>query len=82
MRILAAVLFVLGAIALIVAVLYFALPAHSLPSFLPGRVAHINGHRNRRGIGALVVAILLLAIGAWASRGAKQPGPTGPTTTA
>ncbi|HVB06041.1 MAG TPA: hypothetical protein VNF07_07360 [Acidimicrobiales bacterium] len=73
LRIAAAVLFVLGAIAIIVAILYFALPAHSLPSFLPGRVAHINGHRNRRGIAAVVVAIVLLAVGGWAYSNARRP---------
>lgn len=72
MKIIAAVLFVLGALALICAILYFALPAHSLPGFLPGHVAKITGHRNRRGIAALVVAILFFAVGAWASTGAKK----------
>jgi len=72
LRIVAAVLFGLGVLALICAILYFALPAHSLPAFLPGKVAHINGHRNRRGIAAIVVAILLIAVGVWASSTAKQ----------
>jgi hypothetical protein len=72
MRIVAAVLFVLGAIALVVSILYFALPAHSLPSFLPGRVAGITGHRNRRGAGSLVLAVLFGAVGLWAFRSAKQ----------
>jgi hypothetical protein len=72
LRIAAAVLFVLGVLALICAILYFALPAHSLPGFLPGHVAKITGHRNRRGIAALVVAILLIAVGVWASSTAKQ----------
>ncbi len=72
LRIVAAVLFVLGIIAAVAAIMYFALPAHSLPSFLPGQVAHINGHRNRRGFGALVLAILLFAVGAWAYSSAKK----------
>jgi hypothetical protein len=63
-RLLTIVLVVLGALSLIAAILYFALPAHSLPSFLPGRVAHINGHRNRHGIGALVLAAIFFAV-AW-----------------
>jgi H+/Cl- antiporter ClcA len=72
LRIVAAVLFVLGVLGLIVAILYFALPAHSLPSFLPGHVAKITGHRNRRGAAALVIAILLIAVGAWATNTAKH----------
>jgi hypothetical protein len=63
-RLLTIVLVVLGALSLIAAILYFALPAHSLPSFLPGRVAHVNGHRNRHGIGALVLAAIFFAV-AW-----------------
>ena len=62
MRPLAVALAVLGVLAAIAAILYFALPAHALPAFLPGRVAHINGHRNRRGIAAAVVAIVLLLL--------------------
>lgn len=64
MRPLAILLAVLGVLALVAAILYFALPAHSLPSFLPGHVAHVNGHRNRRGIAAAVVAFILLVL-AW-----------------
>ena len=62
MRPLAIVIAVLGALALIAAILYFALPAHSLPFFLPGKVAHINGHRNRRGIAAAVAAVVLFVV--------------------
>ena len=64
MRPIAIALAVLGVLAAIAAILYFALPAHSLPMILPGRVAHISGHRNRRGAAALVVAIVLFVL-AW-----------------
>lgn len=62
MRPLAIVIAVLGALALIAAILYFALPAHSLPAFLPGKVAHVNGHRNRRGIAAALVGVALFVV--------------------
>jgi hypothetical protein len=72
MKIVAAILFVLGALALIAAIMYFALPAHSLPGFLPGHVAKVTGHRNRRGFAALVLAIVLFGVGAWATSAAKH----------
>ena len=64
MRPIAVVIAVFGVLAAIAAILYFALPAHSLPALLPGRVAHITGHRNRRGAGAAVVAVVLFVL-AW-----------------
>ena len=64
MRPLAVVIAVFGVLAAIAAILYFALPAHSLPALLPGRVAHITGHRYRRGAGAAVVAVVLFVL-AW-----------------
>lgn len=64
MRPIAIAIAVLGVLAAVAAILYFALPAHSLPSLLPGRVAHINGHRNRRGAAAAVVAVVLFGL-AW-----------------
>lgn len=62
MRPLAIVLAVLGALALIAAILYFALPSHALPFFLPGKRLHVNGHDNRRGIAGAVAAVVLLVI--------------------
>ena len=64
MRPIAIALVVLGVLATIAAVLYFALPAHSLPAFLPGRVANVDGHRNRRGIAGLVAAAVFFGL-AW-----------------
>jgi hypothetical protein len=52
------VLGVLGVLAVVAAILYFALPAHSLPGFLPGHVAGVTGHRSKRGIAALVLAVI------------------------
>jgi hypothetical protein len=62
------VFFVLAGLAFILAVIYFAIPTHSLPSFIPGHVAHVAGHRTRHGIGALVLAALFFAVGVWAFR--------------
>jgi hypothetical protein len=57
----------LGIIALIfivVAIIYIAVPAESLPSFVPGRIAGSTGHHPLRIVGSLVIGIVF-AVGAW-----------------
>ena len=73
---------VLGVLLLVVAVIYFAEPAHSLPSFFPGHVsatnAEANHHHTKHGIAALVVALACFAF-AWFQTGpkAEKAGPAG-----
>ena len=52
------ILFIIGLICVVVAIIYFTVPAKSLPSFIPGRAAKSHLHHNRRGIAALVVGVL------------------------
>jgi hypothetical protein len=62
------VLRLLGVVLLIVAALYFLLPADQLPSFFPGHetgVAHVH---TKHGIIAGVAGIVLLAAGAFMER--------------
>ena len=59
LRALAVVLLILAVVALAAAILYFALPARSLPSFM-GRVEGSTVHRSRRAIAGVVVGGLLL----------------------
>jgi len=59
---LAAILLILGVLALIAAILYFTVEAKSLPSIL-GQLHGYTGHRSKRGIGAVVIAVVLLAGG-------------------
>jgi drug/metabolite transporter (DMT)-like permease len=61
MRWLAAVIGVLGLLAVIGGILYFATPAHSLPSFL-GPLPRVNAHRKRRGEAAIAIAVVLWVI--------------------
>jgi hypothetical protein len=65
---------VLGVILLVVAVIYFVQPAHSLPSFFPGHVsatsAEANHHHAKHGVAALVVALACFAF-AWFQSGPK-----------
>jgi hypothetical protein len=73
-RFLVLVLTVLGILGVIAAVLYFAEPAKSLPSILPGHLAHSTVHHTKRGIAALVVGLaLLVAAAAAASMGRPRP---------
>jgi len=65
MKWLTAVLGVLGLLALIAAIMYFTIPAHSLPSFLgplhgPAVKPHV--HRKRRGEGAIALAVVLWVV--------------------
>lgn len=55
---------VLGVIALIYAVIYLAVPIHSLPGFVPGKKA-ITGHYHKRALISAVIGIVLLAIAAY-----------------
>ena len=55
---LSVVLGVLGLLSLVVAVIYFSVPAHSLPSFL-GPLNRVQAHRKRRGEAAIALAVVL-----------------------
>jgi hypothetical protein len=64
----------LGVLLIVVAVIYFVQPEHSLPSFFPGHAsatsAEANHHHTKHGIAALVVAIACFAF-AWFATGPK-----------
>ena len=65
---------VLGVLLIVVAIVYFAEPAHSLPSFFPGHVsatsAEAGHHHTKHGIAALVVALAAFAF-AWFQTGPR-----------
>lgn len=64
----------LGVLLIVVAVIYFADSAHSLPSFFPGHVSatdsEANHHHTKHGIAALVVALACFVF-AWFQTGPK-----------
>ena len=66
------ILVIIGILAIIAAILYFAEPAHSLPSILgtikhpPATVHRADSHRTLRAIVSLIVGIVLLGAGAFA----------------
>ena len=67
---------VLGVIALIYAVIYLAVPIHSLPGFVPGKHA-ANGHYHKRAALTGVIGIVLLAIAIFVGLGARSSAVSG-----
>jgi uncharacterized membrane protein HdeD (DUF308 family) len=71
----------LGLLLIVVAVIYFVEPAHSLPSFFPGHAsassAEAKHHHTKHGIAALVVALACFAF-AWFQTGPRTPRATAP----
>ena len=65
---------ILGIVLIVVAVIYFVEPQHSLPSFFPGHSSatdpEANHHHSKHGIAALVVALACF-IFAWFQTGPK-----------
>ena len=62
--ILAVILGIIGLVFIVVAIIYLAEPAKSLPSFVPGHIAGSSGHHPLKAVGSLVVGIIF-AVGAW-----------------
>jgi hypothetical protein len=54
------VLAIIGVLAAIVAIEYFTVQIHALPSFIPGR-RPVFGHYRKRGAVALLIAVVALA---------------------
>jgi Na+/H+ antiporter NhaD/arsenite permease-like protein len=65
---------VLGVLLVIVAIIYFVTPEHSLPSFFPGHASatspEASHHHSKHGIAAIVVALACFAF-AWFQSGPK-----------
>jgi Na+/H+ antiporter NhaD/arsenite permease-like protein len=65
---------IVGILLIVVAVIYFVTPEHSLPSFFPGHSsatsAEANHHHTKHGIAALVVALACFAF-AWFQTGPR-----------
>ena len=54
---------VLGLALIVVAVMYFLMPAGSLPSFFPGYQAGAANIHTKHGIAAAAAGVVLLAVG-------------------
>ena len=62
--ILAVILGIIALIFIVVAIIYLAVPAKSLPSFVPGHIAGSTGHHPLRAAGSFIIGIVF-AVGAW-----------------
>ena len=62
------ILTLLGVVLLIVAVVYFVVPADQLPGFFPGHQAGVTHAHIKHGIVAGVVGLVLLVAGALMGR--------------
>jgi hypothetical protein len=66
----------IGVLFVVVAVIYFAEPEKSLPSFFPGHASGSTHHHTKHGIAALVVALACFAF-AWFQTGPKTKRTSG-----
>jgi uncharacterized membrane-anchored protein YitT (DUF2179 family) len=62
------ILTLLGVVLLVVAAVYFLVPADQLPGFFPGHDAGLDRIRGRHGVAAGVAGVVLLAAGIWMGR--------------
>jgi UDP-N-acetylmuramyl pentapeptide phosphotransferase/UDP-N-acetylglucosamine-1-phosphate transferase len=74
-RALAGLAIVVGIALVAVAIVYWAEPAKSLPSFFPGHQAGSNHHHTKHGIAAFLVGLACFAF-AWFNTGPKKARPT------
>ena len=70
-RLLIALALVAGLALFVIAGMYFAEPANSLPSFFPGHAAGATTHHVKHGIAAVVVGLALMVF-AWFATGPRK----------
>jgi hypothetical protein len=58
----------LGVVLLVIAGVYFLVPADQLPGFLPGHEAGVTRVHTKHGVVAGVAGLVLLAAGVWFGR--------------
>ena len=58
----------LGVVLLVVAAVYFLMPADQLPGFFPGHEAGVTRMHSKHGFVAGVFGVVLLAAGVWIGR--------------
>jgi hypothetical protein len=62
------ILTLLGVVLLVVAAVYFLMPADQLPGFFPGHEAGVTRMHYKHGIVSGVAGAVLLAAGVWMGR--------------
>ena len=64
-----------GVVLIVIAIVYFAEPAKSLPSFFPGHESGSTHHHVKHGIAAFLVGLACLVF-AWFQTGGERPART------
>jgi hypothetical protein len=62
------VLTLLGVVLLVIAAVYFLIPANQLPGFFPGHEAGVTRVHSKHGIVSGIAGLVLLATGVWMGR--------------
>jgi hypothetical protein len=62
------VLTLLGVVLLVIAAVYFLIPADQLPGFFPGHEAGVTRVHSKHGIVSGIAGLVLLAAGVWMGR--------------
>lgn len=62
------ILTLLGVVLLVIAAVYFLIPADQLPGFFPGHEAGVTRVHAKHGIVSGVTGLVLLAAGVWLGR--------------
>ena len=62
------ILTVVGVVLLVIAGVYFLVPADQLPGFLPGHEAGVTRVHVKHGIVSGVIGLVLIAAGIWMGR--------------
>lgn len=70
-RALTAVAALVGLVLVVIGIVYFALPARSLPSFFPGHAAHSAHHHVKHGIAAVLLGLACFVY-VWFSTGKRD----------
>jgi len=73
-RALAGLAVIIGIALIAIAIVYWAEPAKSLPSFFPGHQAGSSHHHTKHGIASFLVGLACLAF-AWFNTGPKRARP-------
>jgi uncharacterized membrane-anchored protein YitT (DUF2179 family) len=74
-RLLTVAAIILGTVLIVIAIVYWAEPAKSLPSFFPGHEAGSSHHHVKHGIAAFLLGVACLVF-AWFNTGKKKtPAP-------
>lgn len=73
-RVLTLAAVVVGTILIVIAIVYWAEPAKSLPSFFPGHQSGSDHHHVKHGIAAFLVGIACFVF-AWFRSGPKRASP-------